>query len=71
MTMIELVARAIGCQMDHCWDRDTDRCSVCLDTARAAIAAMKLPEDAWSWPHLSAVMVDDFNWVIDKALKGD
>lgn len=40
MSMVERVARAAGCQMDHCWDRDTDRCSVCLDTARAAIAAM-------------------------------
>jgi hypothetical protein len=60
MTMIERVARAIGCQMDHCWDRDTDRCSVCLDTARAAIAAIEQAVIE----HGDAELMSSFGWFL-------
>jgi hypothetical protein len=78
MTMIERVARAIeAVNRTPESSAHTQRISTAEDDAeryrtlaRAAIAAMKLPQGAWAWPHLSTVMVDDFNWVIDEALKG-
>jgi hypothetical protein len=79
MTMIERVARAIeAVNRTPESSAHTQRFSTPEEVAeryrtlaRAAIAAMKLPEDAWSWPRLNSGRVEDFNWIIDEALKGD
>ena len=81
-SMVDRVAKAIAAEQHQGWifsedQRMVEMCvpekiaamkAALMSAARAAIEAMRLPDDAWTRPELTSGMVDDFNFVIDLAL---
>lgn len=51
--------------------RDTATKNFCRQAARAAIASLRLPDDAFMHPLLTGSMVDDFNYVLTLMLQAD
>lgn len=75
MSMLETVARAIAAAGGSNLD-DLPKShgpgypmrQMYESMARAAVEAMRLPEEAWVHPKLSSDIIDSFNHVLDVAL---